>query len=118
MIRSVAAAVLLSGLIALPALGSERDWQQEVSYLLDYIAQSGCTFMRNGKVYEAHQARDHINKKYEHIKKRISSTEQFITYAASKSSISGKPYEVNCGEGAMLSSTWLEEELRNVRNSR
>ena len=116
--QRVVAAVLLSGLVALPVCGAERDWQEEVNYLLDYVARSGCSFIRNGKMYEAHQARDHLNKKYEHIKNRISTTEQFITHAASNSSITGKAYEVDCGEGAMLSSTWLEEALQGYRRNR
>ena len=111
-------AARLFGLVALPAFGSERHWQQEVSYLLDYVAQSGCSFIRNGKVYEAHQARDHLHKKYEHIKNRISTTEQFITHAASTSSITGKAYQVDCGDGAMASGKWLEEALLAYRKNR
>ena len=110
---------LASGLLALPVLGADReDWQEEVAHLLDYIAQSNCSFIRNDKVYDSGQARDHINKKYEYVKNRISSAEQFITYAASKSSITGKKYQVTCGETTMLSSEWLAEELRTYRETR
>lgn len=110
--------MLAAGLSALPAVGAESKWQQEVAHLLDFIAQSECSFIRNDKVYDADQARDHINRKYEHVKKRISSAEQFITYAASKSSMTGKKYQVICGETTMLSNEWLAEELRNYRGSR
>ena len=109
---------LVAGFFALPAVGGENDWQEEVAHLLDYIAQSNCSFIRNDKVYDAVQARDHINKKYEYVKKRISSAEQFIAYAASKSSITGKKYQVTCGETTMLSNAWLEEELRTYRKTR
>jgi hypothetical protein len=112
-------AVLLTVCLAdLPAVGADRDWQEEVAHLLDFIARSDCRFIRNDKVYDAAQARDHINRKYEHVKKRISSTEQFITYAASRSSITGKKYQVTCGETTMLSRAWLEEELRTFREAR
>lgn len=110
--------LLVAGFFALPAVGAERGWQGEVAHLLDFIAQSNCSFIRNDKVYDADQARDHINKKYEYVKNRISSAEQFITYAASKSSITGKKYQVTCGETTMLSSVWLEEELRTYRETR
>ena len=112
------AVLLVAGLTALPAVGSDRDWQEEVTHLLDYIAHSSCTFIRNDKVYDGAQARDHINRKYEHVKNRISSAEQFITYAASKSSITGKLYRVTCGEATIPSSAWLEEELHSYRGSR
>jgi hypothetical protein len=74
--------------------------------------------MRNNKEYDAAQARAHITRKYEHVKTRISSAEQFITYAASESSITGKKYEVTCGETTMLSREWLEKELRSFREAR
>jgi len=110
--------LLAVSLTALPAVGAHSDWQEEVAHLLDYIARSDCSFIRNDKVYDAAQARDHINRKYEHLKKRISSTEQFITYAASRSSITGEKYRVTCGETTLLSNEWLEEELRSYRESR
>ena len=116
--KRIIAVLLAAGLSASSALGANRDWQEEVTHLLDYIAQSGCTFIRNNKVYDAAQAHDHINRKYEHVKTRISSAEQFITYAASKSSITGKKYEVTCGETTMLSKEWLEVELRSYREAR
>ena len=111
--------MLAAGFIALPAVGEEREeWQEEVAHLLDYIARAHCSFIRNDKVYDSDQARDHINKKYEYVKNRISSAEQFIAYAATKSSITGKKYQVTCGETTLLSSEWLAEELRTYRETR
>ena len=115
--KSLAATLLLSGLFVLPAVGGDRDWQQEVAHLLTFIEDSNCSFIRNGKVYDAEQAREHISKKYEYVKKRISSTEQFITYAASKSSITGNVYQVTCGEMTVPSSEWLAEELLSYRSA-
>ncbi len=110
--------LLVAGISLLPANGAGSDWHKEVAHLLDYIAQSNCSFIRNDKVYDADQARDHINKKYEYVKNRISSAEQFIAYAATKSSMTGKKYQVTCGVTTMLSNEWLEEELRNYRGTR
>ena len=109
------AVLLLSGLGVQPALGEDRDWQEEVAHLLSFIEESDCSFIRNGKEYDSVEARAHISKKYEYVKKRISSAEQFITYAASKSSITGTPYQVSCGEATMPSSQWLEEALQHYR---
>ena len=111
--------MLASGLLALPVLGADREeWQEEVAHLLDYIAEAHCSFIRNDKVYDSDQALDHINKKYEYVKNRISSAEQFIAYAATKSSITGKKYQVTCGETTLLSSEWLAEKLRAYRKTR
>ena len=115
MMRRCVVVLLLSGLGTLPALGAARDWQTEITHLLDFIEESGCSFVRNGKEYDSVEARAHISKKYDYVKKRISSAEQFIAYAASKSSITGTPYQVTCGEATMPSSAWLEEALQRYR---
>lgn len=117
MIKRAVMVLVLAGICAAPAAGSDADWQAEVAYLLSYIEQSGCSFNRNGKVYDSVQAREHIGKKYDYVKKRINSTEQFITYAATKSSITGKSYQVTCDDATRPSSRWLEEVLLNYRNA-
>lgn len=118
MIKIALITVLLASIGSTPAVGSDLDWQEEVDYLLIFIEQSDCSFTRNNKEYDSAQARDHIAKKYDYVKKRINSTEQFITYAASKSSITGRPYQVTCGTTTMPSSTWLEEALQSYRSAR
>jgi hypothetical protein len=117
MIKRFVMALLLTGLCVFPAAASEPDWQNEVDYLLSYVEQSGCSFIRNDKVYDSVQAREHISKKYDYVKKRINTAEQFITYAASKSSITGKSYQVTCGDTTRPSSAWLEEALVNYRKA-
>jgi hypothetical protein len=116
MIRIVLASLLvLSGTMP---VGAGTATQQEIEHLLGFIEQSGCHFIRNGKTYSAAQARQHIGKKYTYLKKRIKTTEQFIAYAASKSSITGEPYSVSCAGEAMSSKAWLEAELRKYRQHR
>ena len=110
-------ALLLTGLSVAPAAASDPDWQNEVAYLLSYVEQSGCSFIRNDKVYDSVQAREHISKKYDYVKKRINSADQFITYAASKSSITGKSYQVTCGDTTRPSSDWLKEALVDYREA-
>jgi len=117
MIKRFVMALLLTGLCVVPAAASGPDWQNEVDYLLSYVEQSGCSFIRNDKVYDSVQAREHISKKYDYVKKRINTAEQFITYAASKSSITGKSYKVTCGDTTRPSGKWLEEALVNYRKA-
>ncbi len=84
---------------------------EEIDYLLTYLADSGCTFVRNGGEHEAKEARDHLEMKYNYAKGRIKTAEAFIDKIASKSSLSRKPYEVHCGDVETPSKQWLEEAL-------
>ena len=88
---------------------------EEISSLLLFIEQSKCTFIRNGKQYDALKAREHIEKKYAYYKERITSAEDFILYSATKSSITGEPYRVICNGVNMITSDWLKAELAQLR---
>jgi hypothetical protein len=52
----------------------------------------------------------------DHFKKRVKTTEGFIKYAATKSSMSGKPYMVRCDGREMSNADWLNRELQKLRN--
>ena len=84
---------------------------EEIASLLLFIEQSECTFIRNGKHYDALKAREHIEKKYTYYKKRMTSAEDFILYSATKSSITGEPYRVICNGENMITADWLNAEL-------
>jgi hypothetical protein len=88
---------------------------EEIASLLLFVEQSECTFMRNGKHYDAPEARRHIEKKYNYFKDRIHTAEEFIQYSATKSTMSGKPYRVECNGVGMTSSDWLSAELDKLR---
>lgn len=95
--------------------------KQEIKHLLGYMKGSGCEFNRNGTWYNAPEAVNHLNNKYEYLLKKrlISSTEDFIKQAATKSSISGKPYQVRCApNGPVQSSFWFNTELGKYRAGR
>ena len=89
----------------------------EVKQLIEFIRISNCTFYRNGTWFEASKAADHISKKYKYVQKRglVKRAEDFIQYAATKSSISGKPYLVQCGGGSLHCAEWLRIELARLR---
>jgi len=88
---------------------------EEIASLLNFVEQSNCTFIRNGKQYDSVASRQHIEKKYKYYIDKITTTEDFIRYSATGSSISGKPYEVICSGIVMESSEWLHEELEGLR---
>ena len=111
---------LLTGFILWLALGNPlfaASSSDEIEHLLNFVAKSGCTFERNGNDYDSVEARAHIQRKYDHIKNRISTTEDFIRYAASESSISGKKYHATCDGQTITSGDWLSKELERYRKS-
>ena len=93
--------------------------QSEIAHLLGYIEKSGCQFYRNGTWYrDTKVAREHVERKYRYFvsEGRVKSTEDFITWAASKSELSGKPYMVKYGDGPPVTlAQWLTEELGRYR---
>ena len=92
--------------------------KREVGQLLDFVAQSDCQFNRNGSWYDAKQARNHLQEKYDYLNHRgkVPDAESFIALAATKSSISGKAYQVRCGNAPVMpSATWLSTELKRMR---
>jgi hypothetical protein len=88
---------------------------EEIAALLLFVEQSECTFIRNGTQYNGSEARGHIETKYDYYKEKISTTEDFITYAATKSVMSGKPYRVLCSGKEMNLADWLQAELAKLR---
>jgi hypothetical protein len=90
----------------------------EIVYLFSQLTSSGCEFNRNGTWYSAADATAHLRKKYEYLtqKNLISSTEDFINNAASKSSMSGAPYFVKCKDIPQVeSATWFKNALLKFR---
>jgi hypothetical protein len=94
------------------------DSSAEIRLLLDMIATSDCRFKRNGTWHQADAAARHIERKYHAVKERglIETTVDFITYAATRSSLTGKEYLVQCGnEPAVSSARWLHATLAELR---
>lgn len=94
---------------------SHAGMQSEIDHLLQYIETSGCSFTRNANIHDGQAAGEHIRGKYAHTKRRITSAEDFIRYAATQSSLSGRPYQVTCDGIEMPTAQWLTEELARFR---
>jgi hypothetical protein len=94
--------------------------QKEIAQLLDRIEASNCSFNRNGSWHGPADARKHLQMKVDWMVKRnmLGSTEEFISKAATASSVSGEAYQIRCGNGAPIASaTWLTAELKRIRAS-
>lgn len=92
----------------------------EIERLIADLGASGCMFQRNGTWYVSSEAQSHLRRKYEWLARRdlVDSAEQFIERAGSRSSMSGKAYQVRCdGKTAVPAAQWLNGRLAELRRS-
>ena len=128
--RCATAISMNKGLIALPLLflslyipldaaaGPPPFTQQEIDHLLGYVENSGCEFYRNGTWYDSQKAVAHLRTKYGFLRPSVNRAEDFIEKAASRSSLSGQPYQVRCGPGVPVpGAQWLGDELIRFRTT-
>ncbi|WKD49799.1 DUF5329 family protein [Microbulbifer spongiae] len=110
--------VLLGFLSMVPVCLSTETAKKEIEYLIGFVLNSNCTFIRNGKPHTADEAVKHIQRKYNYFRDDINSAEQFIELAASKSALSGRPYYTYCDsqKNKQLSSDWLLIALQKYRS--
>ena len=104
----------LALLLAAPPVAL-ADMQDEIQHLLQFVENSGCKFERNGTIYDSKEARSHIEKKYNYVSSYVDDTEDFIKYAATESSISGRKYHAICDGSKQPSADWLHQELSHYR---
>jgi len=111
--------ILLSVLISNVAQADVPKFQiKEVTHLLNHVKTSECTINRNGSEHKGEKAVKHIENKYDHFRDDIKTTEDFIEYSASKSTMSGKAYIVSCpNEKPVHTQAWLLNELKSYRLS-
>ena len=115
--------LVLFGMACLPALATAQlnaTARQEVDALLRAVGSSGCEFLRGGTAYSASKAQDHLQQKFEYLDARgqLKSAEDFITKAATRSSMTGEAYGIRCigaGPTPITSETWLLARLKALR---
>jgi len=92
------------------------DQVKEVNHLLAFVKNSGCIINRNGTDHPAEKGLSHIEMKYDYFRDDIKSTEDFIEYSATKSTMSGDYYTVSCpGKKIIRTQDWLMVELKQFR---
>jgi hypothetical protein len=90
----------------------------EIDALLSRLETSECQFYRNGSWYTAAEAKDHLRLKLDYLVKKgtVTTAEEFIERAATKSIVSGQPYRLRCAnQEEQPSAVWLSGELRRYR---
>lgn len=122
--RSVIIGLLLLGFL-LPGMSwpvsaapSEKA-KAEIAGLMNALSSSGCRFQRNGGWHDATEARAHLQRKYDYLlkKDKVDTAEQFIGRAASRSSMSGRAYRVQCDGKEQEAAAWFNGQLKRLRNS-
>lgn len=116
-LAAVAAGLLLatSGVLAAPGPQAQR----EIAQLISSLDGSQCRFQRNGSWHDGSDARAHLQRKYDYLLKKdmVDSAEQFIERAASQSSMSGKPYRIQCpGQPEQTAAAWFGARLQALRH--
>tara|TARA_B100000902_G_C27144847_1_gene830556 strand:+ start:159 stop:506 length:348 start_codon:yes stop_codon:yes gene_type:complete len=115
MIRLPLLLILLAGSISTALADTTAD--EEIRALIQAVAQSGCEFNRNGSLHSAEAAAEHLELKYSRGRRYANSAEAFIDRLASKSSWSGKPYQMICDGEVHPAGDWLTSTLATIRSS-
>ena len=114
LLRTIAAAVALAAttpLLAAPDAKASR----EIDHLLGFVAASDCKFIRGGDEHDGKAARDHLVRKLEVARSRLTSADQFVDRVAASSSMTGEAYKVRCGSRELTAKAWLHGELDAYR---
>ena len=111
--RAAGVALLTAGSLALAMPDDVA--QREIDHLLDFVGTSNCTFVRNGDAHPGKDARAHLEMKYNFVKWRLSTADEFVKYLATESSTSHEPYMVICSNKEQPAGAWLARELERYR---
>lgn len=107
--------LLSSGLVGTAQAGATGE--REIQHLLDYIARSGCIFVRNNEEHTAQKAREHMEYKYGFGKLWIDDGDDFIKHIATESSTTGERYTIRCQGKTSDTADWLKAELARYRQT-
>jgi hypothetical protein len=117
-IGRLAAAIFPLALLVPAIVVSAADMDTEIQQLMRRVESSTCSFVRNGTAHTPADAREHMERKYEFVKSYVHTTEDFIEKAASKSSMTGDPYYVDCPDQKRVTTeAWLTDQLQQIRKT-
>ena len=94
---------------------TETETETEIRSLIEAVGASGCDFERNGTSHSATEAAAHLTLKYQRGQRYANSAEEFIERLASKSSWTGRPYQMICDGEAQPAGDWLSATLAQLR---
>jgi len=84
--------------------------EEKIESLISLVeSMTDTVFIRNGKEYSAAKAAEHLRSKYAWKKDEIATATDFIDKVATRSSASGKEYEICIGGAAKSSARFMRE---------
>ena len=100
-----------------PTLSVALEPEQEIQHLVATVEESGCTFHRNGGTHDSAAAADHMRLKLRRGRRYAKTAEDFIENLATKSSWTGRLYEIECEAGQPEAlNEWLTARLAELRS--
>lgn len=99
-----------------PMAVQARDAKQQarIEHLISSVeALNGAVFIRNGSEFDTKAAGEHLRMKLKKAGDKVQTAENFIDGIASKSSISGKPYQIRKPDGSVTEThTFFNAQLQ------
>jgi Family of unknown function (DUF5329) len=119
-VPQLSAAVIVAGFAATAIAQTPRASEaQKIEYLIATIQSlRDAAFVRNGVVYDADAAAQHLRVKWRLSRRRCETAEDFIRFCAARSSISGGVYSIRFSDGrTSTAESFLREMLSKYRPS-
>jgi len=90
--------------------------EQKIDALIHSIeVLPAAQFIRNGNAYDGNAAAEHLRQKRRYAGDRIKTANDFIVCCASRSSASGKPYQIRFANGETVDAeVFLRAELKRI----
>ena len=119
--RSVAIGPMALSVLMLASAGSSAaapppHEQARIDKLIRHVeTQKGMTFIRNGTEYSCADAARFLRGKMDSMGAEVTTAREFIDRIATKSSMSGKPYQVRFSDGRLVpAAQFLGDELKRL----
>jgi hypothetical protein len=118
--RGAVIASLVALVLGLALMGGRADARTSEAQRIEHLIRSvetlsNAKFVRNNSAYDAREAADHLRLKLREAGARVRTAEDFIRFCASKSSVSGKPYQIRFADGkVMTSEAFLRAKLSEL----
>jgi hypothetical protein len=98
------------------AAGKVLTENEKIERLIELVRNSAdVRFIRNGTEHTPQEAADHLRAKWQ-AAGRIATVDEFIEKVASKSSLSGEPYQIRRADGSLMpAGDYLREQLREMK---
>ncbi|MCP4911983.1 MAG: DUF5329 domain-containing protein [Oligoflexia bacterium] len=126
-IKFLSISITLLGLLFTNIYGEDSNIkieEKKISFLIKSVRESKITFIRNGEEHTSERAADHLQFKYTRASKMFwffgpktkITAKNFIEKIASKSSTTGKAYQVRLKDGTVMTTEkWLNIKLKEFQ---